>query len=150
MKYLDYPSWRDLAISQNPLVITNKYHNPFSTLHLIFARSPLGKSRERGKKEKKENKIRWDQKSMYCRKKQKRKRDCVNQLGTNSYVMPYIIVTYNVLEFENTRHRWDTSDCQMVWADHEKQPALQNVHSTEESQSWCLAWGGLISNYGFS
>lgn len=79
--------------------------------------------------------------------KQKRKRDCVNQPSTNSNARPYIIVTYNGLEFENTRHRWDTSECQMLQADQEKQPSLQNLCSAAESQSWCLAWEGLISNY---
>lgn len=59
-------------------------------------------------------------------------RDHANQLGTNLYAKTHIIVTSNGLEFENTRHRWDTSHCQMVWGDQEKS-SFQNLCNTAES-----------------
>lgn len=65
--------------------------------------------------------------------KQTSKRDHANQLGTNFYAKTHIIVTSNGLEFENTRHRWDTSHCQMVWGDQEKNSSFQNLCSTAES-----------------
>lgn len=51
MKYLQYPSRRELAISQNPLVITNEFQNlslpPFISYLLELS---LGKPTKRGKK----------------------------------------------------------------------------------------------------
>lgn len=136
MKYLQYPSRRELAVSQNPLVVTNKFQNlslpPFISYLLELS---LGKPTKRGKKPQNKSENQMGSSIYVLQGKQMSKRVHVNQLGTNLYARPYIIVTYNGLEFENTRHKWDTSDCRVVWEDQEKELFFQNLCSIAEYQS---------------